>query len=128
MNNKGAEHRGFVLITVVMLIGAMGAAMFVLAGIGNTVLFESDTAYLAACERNLTASGLAWAKHNIKAQNKEAFGKTTVLHVAKMGIYEASLSVTIDVATKKKAEVGISTRCSRGRRAFRHSGKYRIEP
>ncbi|MHC4624304.1 MAG: hypothetical protein ACYS4W_10425 [Planctomycetota bacterium] len=127
MNNKGAEHRGFVLITVVMLIGAMGAALFVLAGIGNTVLFESDTAYLRACERNLTASGLAWAQHNVKARNKEAFGKTTELDVTKMGIYEASLSVTIDVVTDENAEVEISTRCSRARRTFRHSGKYLIE-
>jgi len=40
--------------------------MLVLAGGANTMLFQSDTAYLQAVERNLVASGLAWAKRNTK--------------------------------------------------------------
>ncbi|MHC4477758.1 MAG: hypothetical protein ACYTEL_19105 [Planctomycetota bacterium] len=127
MNKRWSARKGFALVTVVVLIAGMGAALFVLAGIGNTVLFESDTAYLQACERNLIASALAWARNNIKTQNKESFGKTVVLDAEKMGIHEASLSVTIDMATEGKAEVRISTRCSRRRRTFRHSGKYKIE-
>jgi hypothetical protein len=114
-------------VTVVVLIAGVGAAMFILAGIGNSILFESDTAYLRACERNLMASGLAWAQHNVEAQNRETFGKTTKLDITDMGIYEAGLSVTIGMPTDGKAEVRISTLCSRGRRTFRHSGTYRIE-
>ncbi|MHC4574304.1 MAG: hypothetical protein ACYS76_09270 [Planctomycetota bacterium] len=127
MKKKRPAGKGFVLVAVVTLIAGVGAAMFILAGIGNSILFESDTAYLRACERNLIASGLAWAQHNFEAQNRETFGKTTELDVAKMGIYEAGLSVTMSMATDRNSEAEISTRCSRSRRTFRHSGKYRIE-
>ncbi|HUW20390.1 MAG TPA: hypothetical protein VMW16_13920 [Sedimentisphaerales bacterium] len=123
---KKPRQKGFVLILVVTAIGLAGMEMFVLTGMSNAMLFESDAAYLRACERNLTASGLAWAKLNIKSQNKEAFGKTKELDVAEMNIQGGGLSITIGAPSDREAEVEISTVCTRARQTFRHSGKYRI--
>ena len=70
---KKLRRNGFVLILVVVIIAAFGLEMFVLAGASNTILFQSDSAYLNAVEHNLMESGLAWAKKNIsvvKARNR----------------------------------------------------------
>ncbi len=63
---KQLRQNGFVLILVITAIAAIGAEMFVLTGGANTMLFQSDTAYLQAVERTLVAIGLAWAKRNTK--------------------------------------------------------------
>ena len=101
--------------------------MFVLANGANTMLFESDTAYLDACKRNLVASGLAWAGRNIKNESRETFNRTIELDTADMSIRGSTLSVTIDIPRDKKAEVQINTSCSRGKRTLRHKDKYWIE-
>ena len=103
--------------------------MFVLANGANTMLFESDTAYLDACKRNLVASGLAWAGRNIKNESSppRRINRTIELDTADMSIRGSTLSVTIDIPRDKKAEVQINTSCSRGRRTLRHKDKYRIE-
>lgn len=123
----GSQQNGFVFLLVVMVIALIGAEMFVLTGLTNTMLFETNTAYLGAFERNLTASGLAWAERNVKSRSREAFNKTIELDVTSMNIHSSTLTVTIGMPTDKGAEVQINTSCSRGRRSFRQNNKYRIE-
>jgi len=124
---KQPGQNGFVLILVVTVIAAIGVEMFVLTGLAKTMLFESNTAYLQAVERSLTASGLAWAERNVKNQSREILNKTVELDVTNMNIYSSTLTVTVGVPTDKEAEVQINTSCSCGRRTFRQDNKYRIE-
>jgi len=124
---KQAQQNGFVLILVAVVMALIGADMFVLAGLTKTMLFESNTAELEAAERNLTASGLAWAERSVKNKSREIFNKTIELDVTNMNIRNSTLSVTIGIATDKEAEVQINTSCRRGKRTFRHNDKYRIE-
>lgn len=124
---KRLRRNGFVVIIAVVVIALIGAQMLILTSVGNTMLFESDTAHLRALERNLVASGLAWAGQNTKNISKEPFEQTTELDVANMGVYGASLSVTVGAATEKEAQVQISASCSRKRRTVRHREKYVIE-
>ena len=63
MTMKATGQNGFVMILVIMALAAIGVVMFVLTDDANTMIFESDTAYLRATQRNLTASALAWARH-----------------------------------------------------------------
>lgn len=115
------------LIIVIMAISVIGVEMFVLSDIANTMQFQSQHAYLKACERNLLASGLLWAKENIREKSSEIFDKTIQLDVSKLNIRVSALDVTIITASDEEAEVQINTSCSRGRQTLRETGKYRIE-
>ena len=123
---KNPQQNGFVLILVIAAMGLIGAMMVVLTGSANKILFQSDTAYLQACRRNLVTSGLTWAKRNIKNQSEETFNRTIELDVTSMGISGATLSVNIDIPKDQEPEVQINTSCSRARRTLRHNEKYRI--
>jgi type II secretory pathway component PulK len=125
---KNPQQNGFVLILVIVVIALIGAMMIILTDSANKIMFQSDTAYLQACERNLVTSGLAWAKRNIKNQSKETFNRTIELDVTSMSISGATLSVNIDIQKDLEAEVQINTSCSRVRRTLRHNEKYRIGP
>ncbi len=138
-NMKKPRQKGFVLILVITAMAIIGLEMYVLAGGANTMLFQSDTAYLKACERNLITSGLAWAKQNIRNNSRETFEKTVELDVSKMpsnagfrlkpavgGIRGSTLIVTISIPTGEEPQAQINTRVSRGRRTFRGDGKYKI--
>ena len=123
---KHPRQNGFVLILVVVAIALIGAEMSVLTGSANKILFQSDTAYLQACERNLVTSGLAWAKRNIKNEGKETFDRPIELDVASMSIHGATLSVNIVTQKDEEAEVQINTSCPHERWTLRHNDKYRI--
>ncbi len=124
---KELQQNGFVLILVVTIIAPIGVGLFVLAGGANTMLFQSNTAYLQAVKRNLAASGLAWAKRNIRNESREIFNRTIELDVSSMDIRNSTLTVTTGITAAKKVEVQINTSCSRGRQTIRHNGKYRVE-
>ncbi|MHC4087323.1 MAG: hypothetical protein ACYSWZ_03865 [Planctomycetota bacterium] len=123
---KNPQQNGFVLIIVVAVMGLIGAMMIILTGSANKILFQSDTAYLQACQRNLVTSGLGWTKQNINNENKETFDRTIELDVTSMNISDATLSVNIGIRKEQEVEVQINTSCSRVRRTLRHNEKYRI--
>ncbi len=139
-NMKNPRQKGFVLILVITAMAIIGLEMYVLTGGANTMLFQSDTAYLEACKRNLITSGLAWAKQNIRNNSRETFEKTVELDVSKMpgnagfrlkpavgGIRGSTLIVTIrGLPTGEEPQAQINTRVSRGRRTLRGDGKYKI--
>jgi len=124
---KKIRQNGFVLLLVIIAIAMVGTATYVLADGSNTMLFQSDTVYLQACERNLTASGLAWAKQNIKNRNQGSFNKMIELDTANLGIRDSSLNVFISISQDKQAEVRINTSCSRASRTFKRNNRYIIE-
>ena len=115
------------LILVIVAIAVIGVQMSVLADIANTMQFQSQTAYLKACERNLLASGMVWAKENAREKSSEIFDKTIQLDVSELNIRDSALDVTISIASDEEAEVRIDTSCSRSRQTLRETGKYRIE-
>ena len=124
---KNERKNGFVLVLVILAMAVIGATMLVLSAGANTMVFQSNTAYLQACERNLVASGLAWAKQQIKSQSKENLDRTIRLDVTETDIRGSTLAVFIRVPTDKGPEVQINASCSRARRTLRHDDKYRIE-
>ncbi|HUU20784.1 MAG TPA: hypothetical protein VMW72_26800 [Sedimentisphaerales bacterium] len=124
---KKPRQKGFALVLVITAMAIIGLEMHVLTSGANTMLFQADTAYLEACKRNLITSGLAWAKRNIRNNNKETFEKAVELDVSKMNIRASSLIVTIrGLPTDKEPQAQINVSCSRGRRTFRGDDKYKI--
>jgi len=124
---KKTRQNGFVLILVIIAIAIIGVEMFALADIANTMQFQSQTAYLKACRRNLLASGLLWANENTREKSSEIFDKTIQLDVSKLNIRASALDVTMSITSDEEAEVQINTSCSRGRQTLKGTGKYRIE-
>jgi hypothetical protein len=124
---KKIRQNGFVLLLVIIAIALVGTATCVLAGGANIMLFQSDTVYLQACERNLMASGLAWAKQNIKNRNQGSFNKMVELDAANLGIRGSSLNIFISISQDKQAEAQINTSCSRARRTFKRDNRYIVE-
>ncbi len=136
---KKPRQKGFALVLVITAMAIIGLEMHVLTSGANTMLFQADTAYLEACKRNLITSGLAWAKRNIRNNNRDTFEKSVELDVSKMpgnagfrlkpavgGIRGSSLIVTISVPTDKGPQAQINVSCSRGRRTLKHDGKHKI--
>ena len=123
--NKQRKN-GFVLVLVITAMAIIGLEMHVLSSGSNTMLFQSDRAYLEACKRNLIASGLGWAKHNIQNNSKENIEKSVELNIDKLNIKESSLIVTIRIPTKEEMQAQINVSCSRKRRTLRSDEKYQI--
>jgi len=130
---KKPRQKGFALVLVITAMAIIGLEMHVLTSGANTMLFQADTAYLEACKRNLVTSGLAWAKRNIRNNNKETFEKAVELDVSKIfygsdsrRIRASSLIVTISIPTDKGPQAQINVSCSRGRRTFRGDDKHKI--
>lgn len=124
---KNERKNGYVLVLVIVAMAIIGVTMLVLSTGANTMLFQSNTAYLQACQRNLVASGLAWAKQQIKSQSRENLERTIKLDVTEMDICGSTLAVFMRIPADKEPQVQINTSCSRARRTLRHDDKYRIE-
>lgn len=124
LNRK--SRSGFVLIFVIIAIIIIGIEMYVLAGMANTMQYQSHRAYLKACERNLLASGLAWARENIQKSSSESFDQPIQLDVSEMDVPGSALEVTVGAAGEDR-EVRIHTTCRRGRQTLKGSDIYKIE-
>lgn len=123
---KKTRQNGFVLMLVIAAMAVIGAEIFFLSRDSNTVLFQTNEVYLEACEQNLIASGLVWAKQNAGNGNAEFFNKKIELNTGDLDVKNATLSITMGAPVNKEAKVQINTSCQRGRRILRHSGEYRI--
>jgi len=115
------------MILVIVSIALIGAVMFVLTDDSNTMLFQSDRAYLRAVQRNLVASGLTWARHSVKNQRTEAFNKPVQLDITNLNTHGSALTVTMDAAADRKPQVQIDASCTRARRTLTSQNKYPIE-
>ena len=125
---KKTRQNGFILILVIVSIALIGAVMFVLTDDSNTMLFQSDRAYLRAVQRNLVASGLAWARHSVKTQRMETFNKPVELDITNLNSRGSALTVTIDAAADRKPQVQIDASCTRARCTLTSRDKYQINP
>jgi hypothetical protein len=96
----------FVITTLVL----MGAMLAVLGSMSQKFVFETNQAYLDMCSRNLSASGLAWAKHTMKNKSLTFSDGRISLDVNDMKMPHATLS--LDVSTAKDGTKEITTHTS----------------
>ncbi len=120
---NGTRRCGFILTFVIVLIGLVGAAMFVLTGGSNTMLFEADAAYVRAVDRNLAASGLAWARHRADLKDASLPNEPVSLDMDFPGARQARLTVQF---TEQNAAVRcrIETSVAKGRQSLNESREY----
>lgn len=123
-----AERKaGYVLVLVIAAIALVGVLMFVLTEGAKTVLFQADSAYLQAVERNLAASGLAWARQKAETGSPDDLGAAVDLAVTAMNIRDAGLQVTVRIEEGKQPQVDVATSCARGRRTLRRNRTHIIQ-
>ncbi len=121
-----SRQKGAALVLAITAMAIVGLEMHVLSSGSNTMLFQSDRAYLEACKRNLITSGLAWAKRNIQNNSTETFEKSVELNVGKLNIKDSSLIVTIRIPTNEEPQAQINVSCSRSRRTLKSDKKYQV--
>ena len=116
------RNRGTILTLVIIALMQMGIVMFVLTGGANTMVFQADTACVQAANRNLVASGLAWARHRA-ARGPGAWSTEPVdLDVTAFGLPDAHLTVRILDVHENTARVHVETSCRKGR-CTRHTSR-----
>ena len=124
--NKNRKN-GFVLVLVIMALMLVSVIMFVLSTGSSKMMFQSDTAYLKACQQNLTASGLAWARGNAKGRDVASPEQPVVLDVDGLGMRDALLTVEfISGSEAALPQVRITTTVSRSARTLRNEAAYDI--
>ena len=99
--------------------------MIVLVSDANIFGFQADRAYLEACQQNLTASGLNWAKRNV-GTSKTAIGSIE-LDTSDMRIKNAVLRVKLTAGEKGKSQVEINTSCSKARQRLGSVKKFTLK-
>lgn len=121
------NNKGFFLTFVIVALVMMSTLLFVLAGGSNAMLFHADTAYLQAVERNLTASGLAWARANASARGTAAVGEPVELGTESFDVPNAALIVAITQVRAEQATVRVATSCAKGRRTLSRTREFVID-
>src|SRR3990172_8527625 len=121
-----SKNSGFIMVVVIMAVVAVGMVMFVLAADANMMIFQPDTARLKAAQRNLTASALAWARHNIKNTPAESLDKTVNLEAPELDIPAAAVAVTITAPAGKNPQAQITTSATRKRRTLKSQNEYNL--
>jgi hypothetical protein len=111
--------KGFVLLTVIVMLAFVGVLLFVIGKVASKITFQTNKAFLEAVEQNLISSGMAWAKHNNTKENV----KTVELDASSIAPGNAQLSVTVE----NHSQVSITTACSRGVESLKHSKRYEVK-
>ena len=113
------------MLFVICILALIGMYMIVLVSDANTFIFQADRAYLEACQQNLTASGLNWAKKNV-GTSKMAIGPIE-LDASGMRIKNAVLRVKLTAGEKGKSQVEINTSCSKARQRLSSAKKFTLK-
>lgn len=125
MKGKKARQNGFAMIFVIVVLALVGIYMFVLTGNTKTILFQTNLAYIEACEQNLIASGRAWAKENAAAEIPAP--KTIDLDTSAMGISKSHLSISITPTDNSHTLINVTTQCTRRRHNLTTTEKYKLQ-
>ena len=125
MKPEMARQNGFIMLFIIVILSLIGMYMIVLSSDSNTFVFQADRAYLEACEHNLRASGLAWAKNN--AKNGMAGRSIIELSTTDMAaVGHTTLSLTVSPGKNVKTQIVIETSCSKNRQNLNRSVEYSI--
>ena len=123
---KRTRSRGMILTWVILILGLAAAAMMLLTDGATTLLYQADTAYGQAVERNLTASALAWAQEQVAKDTPPAIGEPITLDSTQVGGELTHLTVEFTRLDDSSADVVVQTSFVKGRHRLEQSRKYAI--
>ena len=114
-----ARNTGFAVVLALLAVTVVGASLVLLTGTSRALLFGSKQMYLDACNRNLAASGLAWARQNAPGTTGQPAAPTRKLPVDALDIPGGELTVAVDRPQGEPSKVTITTACRPGRVTIR---------
>jgi len=123
---KSRTKNGSVLGLVIVMLGLVSVALLVLTESSNTMLFQADRAYLGAVQRNLTASGLAWAQHHVADSNEPLGQEPLPLDVTSLSTRPATLAVGVVETGDRQASIHITSSCTKARQRLSAAQDYVI--
>lgn len=124
---SGPRRSGFALILAVAMIALAGAALALLAHGANDMRFQAERDCARARTRCLTASGLAWARHQIDTARKTPAAEKT-LNTDDLGIPGAELKVSIRAKGPDGFEVRVATAHRLRGRTVRGTQDFTVRP
>jgi hypothetical protein len=120
------RNQGAILTLVIVALMLVGVVMFILTEGSNTMLFQADAAYLRAVQRDLIASGLAWAREKVSSNAATPSAEPVELDTAAFGLPNAKLAVRIMDVRNGTASVRIETSCHKGRWTLKDSRTFNV--
>ena len=123
---KQTERSGFAIILAVAAVALVGAAVLLLADISDSLMFESNLSYVQACNRNLSASGLSWARQNQDKLHDSGPSERIQLDVERLGIPAGNLNVAPLKDREKGLRVQIDTQCGRNKIKLERTRNYLV--
>ena len=114
------------LILAVVAIALVGAALLILAGLANSLLFDANQAHVQAYNRNLTASALAWTQHNRDKISNSSKTEQIQLDISRLNIPDGDLRVTLLELRRRTAKLQIDTECRREAMKLKRGDVYLI--
>ncbi len=120
------QRNGYVIILSVVAIALVGAALLILAGLANSLLFDANQAHVQACNRNLVASALAWAQHNRDRISDSSETERIQLDIHQLNIPDGDLRITLLEPRKESPKLQIHTECRREAMKLKRSDIYLI--
>lgn len=126
MRTLRRKNNGFILTLVIVALMLVGVVMFILTEGSNTMLYQADAAYLTVVERNLIASGLAWAREKVSSNAATPSAAPVELDTAAFDLPHAGLAVRIEDVQNGIAKVRIETSCHKGRRTLKTSRTFNV--
>ncbi len=115
------SQRGFVTVLALASLSMLMAAAVIITQMTFALKFQSDREYVAACERNLAASALAWSQgRQLEPKSPEN------LDVSALKIPGGLLTVSPAKAGKSNASVRIELHCRVGQFHLNRSDVYAL--
>ena len=123
---KHSTRGGFMLILAVVGVGLVAAAMLILAGLAHSLIFDANQGYLEACNRNLTASALAWAQQNRDKIRDSQEDEPIELDISGLDTADGNLQITVLEPRKRTPRLQINIEYSCRGHEFRRGDIYVI--
>lgn len=128
------NNRAFVLVYVIALIGIVGVTVGSLTMGLRMTLSQTNRFHLAAVERNLSLSALAWSQQSLNEPNSPLLrqdsnaGNAITLDAQSLFARPCAISIHTLPTDSDKPGLRISTTCTYGRQTLKKSRDYAISP
>ena len=124
---KYARPKGFVVIMTLSLVTLLGGALLIMTLSSKTLAFDANWAYYQACERNLAASGFAWADYQVLHLDKVLTVEPLNLDIESMQIPQGGLTISLADPNIAELTVEVKTTCGRESMLLHRVHKYSLK-
>ena len=123
---KYRQRKGFAMIVILLVMSLFGLTMTVLSNSSMQMGGQTTSEVLKVNNKNILASGIAWARANENHLKKQSVGFTMELDTSAFDITKASCMLRVDSISENGIEVNIEAVCYKGRRQYRKNHELQL--